>query len=318
VRVRIVGAGVSGLTCAARLLESGYDVEIWAAARSPNIVSAVAAALWYPLRRDFDSSHSLRRLAFSYVRFTALAAEPATGVMLRDGVELFRDGEPEPGWWSGEPSYARGVFGEGIAAFEWRALPVVEMPVYLDWLEAEVRTRGVRVETRAAGTLDDALTGADVVVNCAGLGARALAGDETLQPVRGQVVRVANPGIDRFILDEQNPAGPAYVIPRAHDVVCGGTREAGDESTDVREEASRAILARCVELEPRLRGAPVVSQAAGLRPARARVRLEAEPRGSKLVVHDYGHSGSGVTLSWGCAEDVAELVEAWVAARVRG
>jgi D-amino-acid oxidase len=36
--------------------------------------------------------------------------------------------------------------------------------------------------------------------------------------------------------------------------------------------------------------------------------VEAEwPRG-KLLVHDYGHAGSGVTLSWGCAEDVATII----------
>jgi glycine/D-amino acid oxidase-like deaminating enzyme len=41
------------------------------------------------------------------------------------------------------------------------------------------------------------------------------------------------------------------------------------------------------------------------------VRLEAERVGSggdKLVVHDYGHGGAGVTLSWGCADDVVALV----------
>ncbi|CAF4450804.1 unnamed protein product, partial [Adineta steineri] len=27
------------------------------------------------------------------------------------------------------------------------------------------------------------------------------------------------------------------------------------------------------------------------------------------IVHCYGHSGSGVTLSWGCAKDVVEIVK---------
>ena len=31
------------------------------------------------------------------------------------------------------------------------------------------------------------------------------------------------------------------------------------------------------------------------------------------MVHDYGHGGAGVTLSWGCAEEVVELVTAGLA-----
>ena len=46
----------------------------------------------------------------------------------------------------------------------------------------------------------------------------------------------------------------------------------------------------------------------GLRPARPQVRLEAEDVGGSRVVHCYGHGGAGVTLSWGCADEVAGLV----------
>jgi D-amino-acid oxidase len=47
----------------------------------------------------------------------------------------------------------------------------------------------------------------------------------------------------------------------------------------------------------------------GLRPARSAVRLEREtPRPGSTLVHNYGHGGAGVTLSWGCAGEVSELV----------
>ena len=55
---------------------------------------------------------------------------------------------------------------------------------------------------------------------------------------------------------------------------------------------------------PALAGAPVVSRGVGLRPARPAVRLERDGG----VVHCYGHGGAGVTLSWGCAEDVVALI----------
>jgi D-amino-acid oxidase len=66
-------------------------------------------------------------------------------------------------------------------------------------------------------------------------------------------------------------------------------------------------------IEPALRDASVLGHRVGLRPARSRVRLEAERSGNLTIVHNYGHGGSGVTLSWGCAEDAAELALAALA-----
>lgn len=61
-----------------------------------------------------------------------------------------------------------------------------------------------------------------------------------------------------------------------------------------------------------MQGAEVLSAWAGLRPARqSGVRLEVEQLpGGRLLVHNYGHGGSGHTLHWGCAGHVAELIAA--------
>ena len=49
---------------------------------------------------------------------------------------------------------------------------------------------------------------------------------------------------------------------------------------------------------------------AGLRPYRNNTyRLELQPLGGgKFVIHNYGHGGAGITMSWGCAQEVADLV----------
>lgn len=54
----------------------------------------------------------------------------------------------------------------------------------------------------------------------------------------------------------------------------------------------------------------------GIRPHRkGGVRLELEPkplagpRGEKHLIHNYGHGGAGITLSWGCASVVVDHVE---------
>ena len=178
------------------------------------------------------------------------------------------------------------------------------MPDYLSWLAGGLKAAGVPLRTRELADLSPARRAADLVVNATGLGARELLGDRRLTPVRGQVVRVACPGLDEWTLDEGHPDGMVYVIPRGPDVICGGTAEEGAEDTTPDPATAAAILARCRSVVPELAAAEVLGHAVGLRPVRDAVRLEREGD----VVHCYGHGGSGVTVSWGCADEVARLV----------
>ena len=53
----------------------------------------------------------------------------------------------------------------------------------------------------------------------------------------------------------------------------------------------------------------VIRTVAGLRPYRSSgFVVRAEKMGDTLVVHNYGHGGAGVTLSWGCAREAATLL----------
>jgi D-amino-acid oxidase len=145
-----------------------------------------------------------------------------------------------------------------------------------------------------------------VVVNCSGLGGRLLGADPSVTPASGQVVYVEQFGLDRWWLNGASPDAPTYVIPRSRDVVVGGTDVEGDWSRTPSPEVAGAILERAAQLVPEIATATVIRHKAGLRPVRPSVRLERDGR----VVHCYGHGGAGVTLSWGCADDVAELVAA--------
>ena len=150
----------------------------------------------------------------------------------------------------------------------------------------------------------------DVIVLAAGLRSADLVGDPDVYPVRGQIVRLSNPGLTRWLLDDGDPEALTYVVPRFDDVVCGGTAEPGQLDLTPDPDVEAAILARARALEPALAGARVTGRAVGLRPARTVVRLEAEVRDGRRIVHCYGHGGAGVTLSWGCADDVVGLVDA--------
>src|SRR5438552_8870846 len=49
---------------------------------------------------------------------------------------------------------------------------------------------------------------------------------------------------------------------------------------------------------------------AGVRPYRnGSYRLDAETIATKFIVHNYGHGGCGITLSWGCAAIVRDIVK---------
>jgi D-amino-acid oxidase len=70
-----------------------------------------------------------------------------------------------------------------------------------------------------------------------------------------------------------------------------------------------AIHRRCAGLEPSLTDAQIIEHRIGLRPTRSTVRVEHERSESgRLIIHNYGHGGAGVTLSWGCADEVASLI----------
>jgi D-amino-acid oxidase len=191
------------------------------------------------------------------------------------------------------------------------AVPLVEMPAHLPWLAGLVEELGGSLRRQQVQSLDELCRpGVDVLVNCSGLAARRLAGDRSVVPVRGQIVRVTNPGLTLSVRDEEHPLGRAYVHPRTADCILGGTLDVGRWDTEPDPAIAESILRRCRDLVPGLAAAEVLEHKVGLRPGRPEVRLEESepaPSGTR-VVHDYGHGGAGITLGWGCAADVARLV----------
>ena len=290
-----------------RLLEDGHRVDVLGRDLPLESTSAVAAALWYPYRA-YPFERVTGWSARSYHEFERLAEVADTGVRMLSGTEYHRAPTSDPWWRAAVPTLTRvSALGPPYVDGWTFVAPVVEMPVYLRWLAARVQALGGSITRMALNGMPDH---AEVVVNASGLGARLLAEDASVQPVRGQVVYVDQVGLDRWSLDG---AGPVYVVPRSKDVVVGGTDDEGEWSRTPDPDTAKLILERATELVPELARARVRGHRVGLRPARPTVRLELErpqaPRKAR-VVHCYGHGGAGVTLSWGCADDVAELVRA--------
>lgn len=139
---------------------------------------------------------------------------------------------------------------------------------------------------------------AELVVNASGLGARHLADDQSVEPMRGQVVLVSQVGLDRLIVD-----GPTYVAPREHDIVVGATFERGAWSLEPDPEAGKRILDNAIALVPELKRATVLAHRVALLPDRPETRLERVGD----VIHCYGHGAHGVELSWSHADRVVAL-----------
>lgn len=315
----MVGAGVVGLTSALRLAQAGARVTVVSADEPASTVSAVAAAVWYPTRVDGQPA-VLRWATRTYAELGRQAAAGVPGVVARPTRMLRRSAGGGPPWWAPAVPDFRVADAADVPpgyAGEWRfTAPSVEMGPYLHWLQERLVAAGGRLVYRRLTALADAAAlaagggPAAVVVNATGLGARVLCGDGAVYPARGQVVLVANPGLVTSVRDEDDPAGVSYVHPRRDDVVLGGTYDVGAEDPAPDPTVTAAIVRRCTALVPQLAGAAVRGVRVGLRPARTggpRLAVQAGS-GDPAVVHNYGHGGAGVTLSWGCADEVLRLV----------
>lgn len=302
----VIGAGVSGLTTAVTLLESGFRVRVLADRLPQETTSAAAGASWGPYMAEHHQAMSW--CTSTRTKLESLAKSPATGVRVISGIEAspihveipqwakelagYRPCEPE----DLPPEYVMGWWGD---------VPVVDMPVYLRYLTDLLADRGVGIEVEHVSELDIA----PLVINCTGARAGDLTGDVELVPTKGQLVVVRNPGIEHYFQDHLEGEDLTYFIPHGDFVVLGGCARKHDTSPGYNHEDADAILGRCARIDPRLATAEVIEHRSGVRPNRHTVRLERQTTAlGNTVVHNYGHGGAGLTMSWGCAEHVLKLL----------
>jgi len=315
VEVTVVGAGVIGLTTAVRLLEAGLQVVIVTQKRNPDTTSNVAAGLWYPYKAGGDR---VAKWALDTLEaYRTLECVPDSGVRFVECKSFAPLDEPRPFWADAgvgysdarETDYDSGVSKRIVKA----RLPVAQSGRFMPWLESRVMALGGVIRSLDGALTDISEMESDVVVNCSGLGARTLCGDQSLVPIRGAVVRMAGTDIEECIADDLDPDLPTYIIPSHGYCVLGGYAQTDRWDLDVTEEEVRDIVSRCARLDERVHNGTVVGVAAGLRPGRPEVRLETERLSTgQTVVHNYGHGGSGFTLAWGCADEAAALIGASV------
>jgi len=302
VEITVVGAGVIGLTTALALEEQGHTVRVVATATGAATTSAVAGAVWFPYRAGPPAK--VASWAAHTRTWLEQLTDPATGIDVLTGYEITtEDGltHPPP-WWAADIEVTRAPAPVTLDLLAWKfRAPRVEPARFLPWLATRLRGQ---LERRAV--VDLAAEPGDLVVNCAGLGARELAVDDLIHPLLGQIV-ITDPGdVDRSITvtDHRDPEAVFYMIPRRDELVLGGCALPWPPGAPpvIDPDVTRRILDQARALG--LAVGRVRTERVGLRPYRLEVRLEREGR----IIHNYGHGGAGFTLCRGCADEVVSLV----------
>ena len=251
-RFAVLGCGAVGLASARLLQQRGGEVTIYAKDLPPQTTSNIAGGQWAPTsvmdgaRRTADSDALLARAArLSHRSFQQL---PAAEFGIRWLENYVLSDEPLEPWW--EQELVRDLYPE------WRELGphdhpfparharrfttmLIEPPIYLSAMMRDVRLAGGRVVVRELASREQVREIPEpVIVNCTGLGAKALFGDEELEPVKGQLTfLLPQAEVDYIVIRDG-----LYMFPRRDGILLGGTFQHGVWSLDVDEEARRRIV----------------------------------------------------------------------------
>jgi len=305
-RCLVVGGGVSGLSTGIRLLEDGWIVNLWSSKFSPNTTSDVAAALWYPfLSAPVEKTNLWGSKTYDVLK--EFSTNPDAGISMTQTYEYFREIQEDPSWKDSVDNFKRltdDLPSNYIECFSF-ITPIIEMPIYLKWLTKKYNDLGGSLEQKTISNFLELPSNFDVVVNCTGLEAGELTGDKEVYPIRGQILRVKT-DISVMHLDQQIPT-LAYIVPRSNDMILGGVAQQDNWSLSPTDKDRNFILKKCSQIIPELKDVEIIEELVGLRPGRTSVKLDKEIISNRTLIHNYGHGGSGVTLSWGCADDVVEL-----------
>jgi D-amino-acid oxidase len=308
-QVAIIGAGVSGLSCGVLFAERGYRTAIFAEQIGQQTTSGAAAALWFP----YDCEPRDKVIAWALAThhtLVDLCDDPRSGVSMIELRQFSRTAGIEIPDWAiplGASSVAASLCEAPFKAGFAMNVPLMDTTLYLPYLATRfiaaggLITSGVHFEN-----LENVDRDFDLIINCAGIGARELTHDVDLAPHRGQVAIVQKiDSLSCAIVCDDAPL--MYAIPRTNDCVFGGTNELSDNLA-IDPKSTTRIIAECRRVL-KIENPRVLAERVGLRPYRkSGVRLEnAKLRDGRAVIHNYGHSGSGFTLSWGCAEEVFGL-----------
>jgi len=348
----IIGGGIQALSTGILLQHLGHDTKLISrsfsyldGADTPTVSTDYAAASIYPVQ--VESEHSEDEL-IARAESTFEPFYRTDGIPVRKHTHYYLYEEPHDA-----PHPARMEVqdateydgdlpcraGEKVRGGYVCAEYFVEMPEYIPLLYDAYESMGGRTERRTVGADEvDGLEG-DAVFNCSGYGSRKLFGDESMRAIKGHILQVPYDG-DRplpfsYTYTPSNYGHYTYMYPRVETVLFGGSYLKGDivEGEWRGESPEKPITVDGVVVPERLYtvSKDIMSGYVDVRKDDVRVKYGYRPYradGMRIertngVVHNYGHGGSGVSMSWWSAvkavqhvTDVSEAVLPDVAAEI--
>ncbi|HNG75601.1 MAG TPA: FAD-dependent oxidoreductase [Candidatus Obscuribacter sp.] len=313
----VIGAGIIGLTTARVLQQAGHRVQIISAELPLDTTSVAAAAFWYP--SDSEPKDDVLRWGLSTLKtFKELKEEGVAGITYERALEVHPDPTWHPWWLNVVANPRKADLAElpppvaGGSGY-WFDTLVIDTTVMLKWLMEQFSAAGGAFVQQKLNNITEIASQTEIIVNCSGVGARDLVGDSELYATRGQTLKIRRKPEHRAVWEMSTKPLVTHIIPREADTVIGGVFQEHNYSRFVDPLDTEGILQRCRNLQPTLgtlNESDILSVSVGLRPTRARLRLESEKLLSgSTVIHNYGHGSCGWSLSWGCAEAVRGQVQ---------
>jgi D-amino-acid oxidase len=278
-RAAVIGCGSPGLTAARQLQRRGFDVTIYTMSIPPDTTSNMSLAGYTPVsglvspeRRTPAWDAQFRQAAEISYRQLQLLAGAGYGVYWQDSYTATDNPDAPQGGGGGDTgdllpdhlrsSQDRELLGPGEHPFPSkyairRSNLRIEPSIYLEALVRDFLRFGGRIVIRKFDTPRDLMSlGEPVIVNCTGLGSKALFNDEELVPVKGQLT-VLVPQSEVTYSASGRPPGTlppppgtpgggggnnASVNARSDGIVVGNMQERGNWSLDINEEVRQRVV----------------------------------------------------------------------------
>jgi glycine/D-amino acid oxidase-like deaminating enzyme len=268
-RAAIIGCGSLGLTTARQLQRRGFAVTIYAASIPPQTTSNMSMATFTPAsglvdagRRTPEWNRQFRQAAEISYRELQRLVGTTHGVSWTSNYHATDDLRAAPTPLQRDerrvseilPEYLRADHGREVLGPHQHPFPAkyavrtmalsIEPSIYLEALMRDVTAEGGRITVRAFETPQDLLALDEaLIVNATGLGARALFGDRSLVPIKGQLtVLAAQPEVNYRVSARLKHGVIVGMHPRTDGIVLGNLADRGNWSLEPDEEVRQRMV----------------------------------------------------------------------------